>query len=99
MPKGEKINWEIVITEQKRSGKSIKEFCGDKGIHPSSFYRGKRETETQMAQGLVEIKTGPTVLSASGVIKIHYKDFMIETRQGFCEKSLAKVITVLRRVS
>jgi hypothetical protein len=42
MGKKKDINWKQFVAEHQKSGKTVVEFCKEKGIHPNSFYSARK---------------------------------------------------------
>ncbi len=56
-------NWPKLIEEQKQSGKTIADFCNEKGIHYTSFYKNRKKLQ---GSRFVEIKNPRSHLFGKG---------------------------------
>ena len=79
--------WKALITEKDQAGKTVANFCKEKGIHPSQFYRKQREL-TRPGR-FVQIK-GP--LKSNIPINIRVKDIIIEAKYGCSQEHLVEVL-------
>ena len=70
-------SWKKAIAEQARSGKSIAEFCRDRGLNPKTF----SVTKSQMKKGaFVQVSGSRTVelVLASGIaIRVDVSDLAV----------------------
>lgn len=92
MGKRKTINWKAFVAEHQRSGKSVAEFCKEKGIHPNTFYSARKKCKHE--QEFVEIKVTQEEINEKA-ITLHRKGFEISLEPGFCVSTLKKVLTVL----
>lgn len=92
-------NWSELISEQENSGKSIDEFCKEKGIHYTSFYKNRKKLEKS---NFVEIKKRtkphPVQIEEDPII-LNYGTFSITLKSGFNKKTLLDVLSVLENQS
>ena len=91
MPRELKINWGEVTAEQKSSGKTIKDFCSEKRIHPHTFYRHRKKLENSE---LIEIQVVERA-SHGNPIMLKYHDVSIVLQSGFCKRTLKDLFSIL----
>ena len=91
MPRELKINWGEVTAEQKSSGKTIKDFCNDKGIHPHTFYRPRKQLESSE---LIEVQVVERTIRENPIM-LKYHDVSIVLQSGFCKNTLKDLFSVL----
>jgi hypothetical protein len=92
MAKHERLDWEALIREHEKSGKSVQEFCKEKQIHSNTFYVNRKKLRDVV--DFVEIAVSETTDTPSSII-LTYKDAHIEVRPGFCRKTLHELFLVL----
>lgn len=94
MKKRQTQDWAALLLEQEQSGKSIADFCKDKGIHYSSLYKHRKIIQDSK---LVEIKVKhkPESQSTEAPIVLNYREFSIKVPSCFNKQSLTDVISVL----
>lgn len=91
-----KEQWKDIILKQSESNKSVRLFCKEKSIHPTFFYRKKKEFENAK-QEFIKV---PVKISGSVPICIKIKNIIIEPKNGTTSKKLLFVIrTVLKAVN
>jgi len=88
-------NWPELIEEQKQSGKTISEFCAEKGVHYTSFYKNRKKIKKS---SFVEIKQkAPAVLKhRNPSMVLRYKDFSLDLGSGYDRQSLTDLLKILR---
>ena len=96
MKRAKELNWPALIEEQKRSGKTVKAFCREKGVHYSGFYRFKKR---QSSQKLVEVPVKKTETSRGESITIIYRDYTISVPPDFNNEHLRELLNVVKAVS
>lgn len=84
--------WQVIIAEQKKSGKTVPDFCRKQGINPNVFYSKRRKCITT---GFIKL---PGISMQCDLIKIKIKDVTIEIPSGCNQKELASIITTVREV-
>ena len=91
-----KHDWKAIISEWQQSGKSIKDFCQEKELYLSDFYRMKKRlgnTETNLVKidrqqnALVPVHQ-PLVLEVN-------RKYRIEIRNNYSPEILKSVLSVL----
>ncbi len=89
-------NWPELIEEQKQSGKTISEFCADKGVHYTSFYKNRKKLKKS---SFIEIKQKAPVLQPQNPTMIlRYKDFSLDLASGYNRQSLIDLLKILREL-
>ena len=91
MPRELKIDWGEVAAEQKGSGKTIKDFCKEKGIHPYTFYRHRKKIENSE---LIEVQVVKRTIRENPIM-LKYHDVSIVLQSGFCKRTLKDLFSVL----
>lgn len=87
-------NWLELIEEQKQSGKTIAEFCSQKSIHYTSFYKNRKKLQKS---SFIEIKQKVPVLTKQEVpLILRYKDFSLDLNRGYDRKALTDLLNILR---
>lgn len=90
-------DWQRVLEEHRVSGKSVKEFCAEREIHPNTFYKMRQLSRTRE---LVEIRRTPAAESAdASPLEVRTGQYGVMVRRGFdrdCLKSVLEVIGELR---
>ena len=87
-------NWPELFEEQKQSGKTISEFCEEKGVHYTSFYKNRKKLRKN---NFVEIKQkAPAVKKQGAFLTLRYHDFSIDLEAGYDRQSLTDLIKILR---
>jgi hypothetical protein len=92
MAKNKNINWPEYLAEQKQSGKTIVDFCKEKGIHPNTFYSARKKYEH--SNPFIEI-TVPKEQENRKTIELNRNGYTISVEPGFCEATLKKVLSLL----
>jgi len=85
-------NWPKLIEEQKHSRKTIAEFCDEKGVHYTSFYKNRKKL---LRSHFVEIKNREKQPVSDQPITLKYKDFSIEIPTCFNKQTLKDFLSVL----
>jgi transposase-like protein len=70
--------WRRIIEKQAESGKSVRAYCGDQGIHAGVFYR-KRQELAKAGSGFVEVgpfltEPGAAVVIEGAGLTVHVND-------------------------
>ena len=91
--KRSKEEWKRLITERKTSGKTVVQFCKEKGIHPTLFYKKQRE----LREANTFVKLNPTTRPKS-TIRIRIKNIVIETENGITRNHLSEVLKSILEV-
>lgn len=91
MTKRKVYNWKELISAQERSGKSVREFCKEKGITANLFYVTRKKLH---AQKFVEVELRETSIQKKPII-LTYRGIRIEIQAGFCKQPLGEVISVV----
>ena len=89
MKKG-KRDWAKIIKDHRDSGKSVKDFCHAKGIHPNTFYKYRKLYSTQP---FIEVSVSEHQDVAPIVLRVGRYSLRIQS--GFdrdCLKSVLEVI-------
>ncbi|MGE5846805.1 MAG: IS66 family insertion sequence element accessory protein TnpA [Ignavibacteria bacterium] len=84
--------WQALIALQRKSGKTIPEFCRKQGIHPNVFYTKRKKC---IATSFVEL---PVIPMQCDAIKIKIGDVTIEAAHGCSQRDLAAIIATVREV-
>ena len=84
--------WQAIIAEQKKSGKTVAEYCLKQGIHPNVFYTKRKKYERA---GFVKL---PVIAVQCDCIRIKIRDITIEAVSGFNQQELVRVIAAIREV-
>jgi hypothetical protein len=83
--------WRDLFTEQKRSGKTVRDFCRSKGVNENVFFRKKKQLG-----GTVTLVRLPVGLSDSAPIEITVGGVRIGVGSGFEERELVRVLRCVR---
>jgi len=87
-------NWPELIEEQKQSGKTISEFCTEKGVHYTSFYKNRKKLQKS---SFIEIKPkAPVLKTQENTLVLRYKDFSLDLGSGYDRQSLTDLLKILR---
>ncbi len=86
-------NWSELIEEQKLSGKSISEFCNEKGVHYTSFYKNRKKLSKSSFIEIKPHKKKSKVLETE--IRLKYKDFSLKIPLRFNKQSLKEILLVI----
>jgi len=91
MTKRKRLNWKELVAEHELSGKSVRAFCGEKGIAANSFYVNRKKLKiqdfVQIGVSKEEVRKEPIILT--------YRGLRIEIKPGFCKKTLHEVLSVV----
>lgn len=87
-----KAAWEEILAEYKGSGKSVREFCKDKGLHANTFYLNRKKHRDT---GFVEVQVQEHAFPIKPII-LRFNDISIELQPGFCKNTLREILAVLR---
>ncbi len=92
--------WRERIREQDRTGKSVRQFCVEKGLNENLFYGWRRELklrdrETAGAGGFVELLRAGTCHTVSGVSIRVDERLSIAVERGFDEATLKAALACL----
>jgi hypothetical protein len=90
----QKRDWAKIIEEHQRSGRSVKEFCEPKGIHPTTFYKNRKLCKQQP---LVEIPVSGYMRGSS--IVLHAGRYSVSIQNGFDRQTLKSVLEVIGETS
>jgi len=85
-------NWPKLIEEQKHSGKTIADFCNEKGIHYTSFYKNRKKVQ---GSRFVEIKIKEKQPVSEQPLILKYKDFSLEIPTCFNKQTLKDFLSVM----
>jgi hypothetical protein len=91
MTKRKAYNWKEIIPAQERSGKSVHEFCKEKGITANLFYVNRKKLH---AQGFVEVEIREAGVKKKPIV-LTYQGIRIEIEAGFCKEALREVLAVI----
>ncbi len=94
MKKRQTQDWAALLLEQEQSGKSIANFCKDKGIHYSSLYKHRKKIQDSKFVE-IKVKYKPKSKITEDLIVLNYKEFSIKIPSCFNKQSLKDVISVL----
>lgn len=88
--------WQAEIRERQESGMSVREFCREKGLSPSAYYRRLRrvrEMNREFGPAVVPIRT---VSAPSGSMEIVSGEIRITVNGNVSPDSLESVIRALK---
>jgi hypothetical protein len=88
--KRQRRDWKAIARDQAASGKSVNEYCKGMGIHPSTFYKGRK---VQQRRELVEI-AAPTMREIPPII-LKTQRCSLVIRRGFDPESLRSILQVI----
>ena len=90
-------DWGALLQEQEQSGKSIGEFCKNKGIHYTAFYKNRKKIQDS---SFVEIKVNNNqrAQTVESPIVLIYRDISIKVPSVFNKQSLIDIISVLENI-
>lgn len=83
--------WRGLFGEQKRSGKTVREFCRIKGVHENVFYRKRK-----LLSGTGELVRLPVSLDRGARIEIAIGAVTVGVKNGFAERELVRVLRCVR---
>ena len=85
------IDWDKAIQEYKESGKSLAQFCKEKGFSANTFYLNRQKLKKQ---GFVKINPVSAMTHTSS-IKMEYKGITIPLEEGFSPGLLQQILSAL----
>jgi hypothetical protein len=65
--------WRRLISEQKRSGKSVAAFCRERNLHASHFYWWKKRLREDMTARFVEVQVAESPANVVGDSRIEVR--------------------------
>jgi hypothetical protein len=65
--------WRRLISEQKRSGKSVAAFCRERNLHASHFYWWKKRLRVDTTARFVEVQVAESPANLSGDSRIEVR--------------------------
>ena len=93
--------WRGLISEQEQSGKTVAEFCRERGIAASKLYSWKRRCVDEAASGFVRlravsaVKTEPVATARSGIEVRLVGGRSLVVESGFDASHLRALLAVL----
>ena len=94
-------HWRQVIARWKRSGLSVRAFCGAEGLNPMTFYWWRRELERrdqpQPAFLPVRVLAETTGPSTVGIEVVLANGRSVRVSAGFDSRTLAQVVELLEQ--
>ena len=98
-PEKEKL-WRVTMQEHASSGKSVRDFCGEKGLNANQFYGWRRELKLRDSEeagpgGFVElIRRGGQTVTAGVSIRIDER-LSVVLERGFDGETLKAALACL----
>lgn len=93
--------WRQVITRWKRSGLSVRAFCGAEGLNPMTFYRWRRELgrrdQPQPPFLPVHVLAETTEPSPVGIEVVLANGRSVRVSAGFDPRTLMRVVELLEQ--
>ena len=91
--------WRQVIARWKRSGLSVRAFCGAEGLNPMTFYRWRKELgrrdQPQPAFLPVRVLAESTEPSTFGIEIVMHGGPIVRVPSGFDPRTLGEILAVL----
>ena len=90
-----KRNWPQIIEKWKSSGKSVKEFCSDEGLHKSDFYRMRKKL-SMPERKFIKLTDNSQPNNGSTIIVETPEKYRLELPDNVSPHRLKTVLEVLR---
>lgn len=93
-------DWELVFSEHRESGMTIKAFCEERGIYQSLFYKWRkryREESDSVGGSFVELRRSGNAAASSGVTVVAGRGIRIDLQPDFDAVTLERVLACLSR--
>ena len=87
-------SWETMIFECQQSGLSVREWCNQNGINPSTYYSRLRKLREKVCSEIVPIEAPMTETISE--IKITSGEIAISLPSNISQETLTKVLMALR---
>lgn len=89
--KRSEAEWNELFSEQKGSGKSVRDFCQLKGLNENMFYRKRKllSERSELVRLPISLNEGTGIELSVGVVKV-------EVAKGFREEELVRVLRCVR---
>ena len=88
-------NWETMVVECQQSGLSVKEWCNQNGINPSTYYSRLRKLREKVCNKIIPIETAAEAPKSSE-IKITLGDIVVTLPSDSSAETIKAVLTALR---
>jgi hypothetical protein len=101
-PEKEKF-WRVTMGEAEQSGKTVRQFCAEKGLKENQFYAWRRELKLRDAEarhgtGFVELVTGAKEGGTGGIRIRLGNGLSIEMERGFDGETLKAALAIAGEV-
>jgi transposase-like protein len=90
------INWPEVIREYETGNETVEKFCAEKGIHPNTFYRNRKNYQDDRTT-LVKLPLQPAKPIVQTLL-IQAGDFILKIPEGVDRETLETTLRVLKDV-
>ena len=87
-------NWETLISECQQSGLSVKEWCDQNGINPSTYYSRLRKLREKVCSEIIPIEA--PMAETISEIKITSREIAISLPSNISQETLTKILTAMR---
>ena len=95
MGKSKISNWPELLHEFETSNLSAEKFCGEKGIHPNTFYRNRKKTGNAN-NALVKIPVKMQGFRQSASILIQIGEFLVKVPEKIDRETLETTLRALK---
>lgn len=87
-------NWEAMMFECQRSGLSVKEWCSQNGINPSTYYSRLRKLREKVCNEIIPIEA--PMAETISEIKITSGEIAISLPSNVSQETLTKILMALK---
>ncbi len=87
-------NWEAMMFECQRSGLSVKEWCSQNGINPSTYYSRLRKLREKVCREIVPVEAPKAEVISE--IKITSGEIIVSLPVNTSAETIKAVLTALR---
>lgn len=88
-------NWKELCLECQQSGLSVKEWCRQNGIHPSTYYARLRKLRKKVCQDIVAIES-ESQLPQPSEIKITSGEIVVSLPMNASTETISTVLRALK---
>ena len=86
------VDWQALMLEHKQSGKTVKDFCREKGFSVNTFYINRQKLNDK---GFVKLNLQMQNTSCCESIKLEYQGLHVFLEEGFSKELLHDLFEVL----
>jgi hypothetical protein len=95
MGKSKISNWPEIFHEFEISNLSVEKFCGEKSIHPNTFYRNRKKMGS-INNALVKIPVKTNGVRQSSSILIQIDEFLVKVPERVDRETLETTLRALK---